>query len=151
MHIGGVAHGNIPQRNNRRYRLKQVFQIGDKITLEFTVEANDIASFNNEEVHPFYSTFALGRDAEWTCRQFVLKMKEADEEGIGTFLNIRHLSPAMIGSRVQIESVIVNLKGNQIDCEWEARIGDRVIAQGEQGQKILKHDKVQRLKELASN
>ena len=44
-----------------------------------------------------------------------------------------------------------NLKGNQIDCEWEARIGDRVIAQGEQGQKILKHDKVQRLKELASN
>lgn len=131
--------------------MKQVFQIGDKISLEFTVGSDDLASFNNEEVHPFYSTFALGRDVEWTCRQFVLKIKEADEEGIGTFLNIRHLSPAMIGSRVQIESVIVNLKGNQIDCEWEARIGDRVIAQGEQGQKILKLDKVQRLKELASN
>lgn len=131
--------------------MKQVFQIGDKISLEFTVGSDDLASFNNEEVHPFYSTFALGRDVEWTCRQFVLKMKETDEEGIGTFLNIRHLSPAMRGSRVHIEAIIVNLKGNQIDCEWEARIADRVIAQGEQGQKILKLDKVQRLKELASN
>ncbi len=131
--------------------MKQVFQIGDKISLEFTVRSDDLASFNNEEVHPFYSTFALGRDAEWTCRQFVLKMKETDEEGIGTFLNVRHLSPAMNGSRVQIEAAIVNLNGNRIDCEWEARIGDRVIAQGEHGQKIIKLDKVQRLKELASN
>lgn len=131
--------------------MKQVFQIGDKISLEFTVGSDDLASFNNEEVHPFYSTFALGRDVEWTCRQFVLKMKETDEEGIGTFLNIRHLSPAMRGSLVHIEAIIVNLKGNQIDCEWEARVGDRVIAQGVQGQKILKLDKVQRLKELASN
>lgn len=131
--------------------MKQVFQIGDKISLEFTVGSDDLASFNNEEVHPFYSTFALGRDVEWTCRQFVLKMKETDEEGIGTFLNIRHLLPAMKGSLVHIEAIIVKLKGNQIDCEWEARIEDRVIAQGEQGQKILKLDKVQQLKELNSN
>ena len=47
-----------------------------------------------KNVHPFYSTFALGRDVEWACRQFVLEMKEEDEEGIGTFLNITHKSPA---------------------------------------------------------
>ncbi len=59
---------------------------GDSTVLFFEVKESDLAQFNGELVHPFYSTFALGRDAEWTCRQFVLNMKEEDEEGIGTFL-----------------------------------------------------------------
>lgn len=98
-------------------------------------------------VHDFYGTFALGRDAEWTCRQFVLEMKEDGEEGIGTFLNIRHQSPALLGETVEISAEIIRLEGNSIDCSFEVKVGDRLIATGTQGQKILKLEKLARLVE----
>ena len=125
--------------------MKSIHQIGDTVTLDFLVEEADLAAFQGEMVHPFYSTFALGRDAEWTCRQFVLNMKESDEEGIGTFLNIKHVSPALLGETVQIIATIVALSGNKINCSFTVRVGDRIIAEGEQGQAILKKEKVQNL------
>lgn len=105
------------------------------------VEA-DLAAFETGIVHPFYSTFALGRDAEWCCRQFVLEMKEDDEEGIGTFLNIEHKSPAFLGQLVQIEAEIIKLEKNIVDCSYTVKIEDRVVALGTQGQKILKKEKL---------
>ena len=70
-----------------------IFKVGDKIQFTKVVEQNDTAAFNSSEVHPVYATFALGRDAEWACRLFVLEMKENDEEGIkfyeeGEFLDL---------------------------------------------------------------
>lgn len=125
--------------------MKKLHTVGDTITLEFTVKPSDVASFNGEDVHPFYATFALGRDVEWTCRQFVLNEKDADEEGIGTFLNIKHQSPAMLHDTVKIEAQIIRYEGNALDCSYTVKIGDRIVASGEQGQKILKKEKVERL------
>ena len=122
--------------------MKELYQIGDKTDLTFSVTKNDLAQFNGEVVHPFYSTFSLGRDAEWTCRQFVLKMKEEHEEGIGTFLNIRHKSPALLGESVRIEAEIKVLDGRRIDCDWKAWVGDRLIAEGDQGQMILTKERI---------
>ncbi len=115
------------------------------MSLVHTVEQADLATFETGNVHPFYSTFALGRDAEWACRQFVLQMKEADEEGIGTFLNIRHKSPAMLGDSVEFIATVSLLEGHQIDCSFVAKVGERIVAEGEQGQKILKKEKLDRL------
>ncbi len=131
--------------------MKSIFQIGDKISITHTVIESDLASFNEENVHPFYSTFALGRDAEWACRQFVLQMKEIDEEGIGTFLNIRHVSPAFLDDIVEITATIKVLEGHKIDCDFNVKVGDRIIAEGEQGQKILKKEKVERLIQSVKN
>lgn len=125
--------------------MKSIYQIGDTVSLEFLVEESDLAAFQGEMVHPFYSTFALGRDAEWTCRQFVLQMKEADDEGIGTFLNIKHVSPALLGEIVKITATIKFLSGNKINCDFQVRVGDRIIAEGEQGQAILKKERVESL------
>ena len=51
--------------------------------------------FSGKVVHPVCATFALARDIEWTTRQFVLQMRDDDEEGIGTMLTIDHRSPAL--------------------------------------------------------
>ena len=72
-------------------------------------------------------------------------MKEADEEGIGTFLNIRHKSPAMLGDTIEFIATVSVLEGHQIDCTFVARVGERIVAEGEQGQKILKKEKLERL------
>lgn len=125
--------------------MKNIFEVGNQLTHVHIVEQADLATFETGNVHPFYSTFALGRDAEWACRQFVLQMKDADEEGIGTFLNIRHKSPAMLGDKVEFIATVSMLEGHQIDCTFVAKVGDRIVAEGEQGQKILKKEKLDRL------
>jgi fluoroacetyl-CoA thioesterase len=102
----------------------------------------DLAEFETGLVHPFYATFALGRDAEWASRQFVLEMLEADEEGIGTFLTIEHQSPALLGENVEITAIIFELEKNKINCTYLASVGDRIIAKGTTGQKILSKEKV---------
>lgn len=125
--------------------MKDIFQKGDLLTTTVNVSEKDIAEFNGEIVHPVYSTFALGRDAEWACRQFVLKMKEDDEEGIGTFLTVQHHAPAKLNEQVTFEATVESIQGNEIICHYCAKVKDRLIADGRQGQKILKKAKIDNL------
>ena len=125
--------------------MKNIFKPGDQKYFSRVVRAEDCAAFENGAVHPVYSTFALARDAEWCCRLFVLDMKEEDEEGIGTMVSVEHLAPAKQGSTVDFTATVLSLQGHEIICSYEARIGDRVIATGRQGQKILTKEKLERL------
>jgi fluoroacetyl-CoA thioesterase len=52
--------------------MKKIFKTGDIKEYTHIVVKEDVAAFETGLVHPVYSTFALARDAEWTCRQFVL-------------------------------------------------------------------------------
>jgi predicted thioesterase len=132
--------------------MKNPFQVGDVKVYKKQVTSNDTAVFDTGLVHPFYATFALGRDAEWTCRLFVLDMKDDDEEGIGTFLHIKHHSPALIGEEVIFEATLHALENHSVICHYIAKVGQRVIATGETGQKILKKEKLNSLFEkLNSN
>ena len=125
--------------------MKNPFQKGDAKEYTKIVEDTEVAEFEAELVHPFYATFALARDAEWACRLFVLEMKEDDEEGIGTFINVRHKSPAFVGDEVKFTSTVKSIEGNEIICEFEAKVGDRLIAVGDTGQKVLKKDRIAKL------
>ncbi len=125
--------------------MKNLFKVGDKKYFTKTVGVNETATFESGQVHPVYATFALGKDAEWSSRLFVLEMKEEDEEGIGTFLTIYHQSPALVGQEVTFEAEIIKLEKNNIECKYVAKVGDRVVANGETGQKILKKEKVNKL------
>jgi predicted thioesterase len=123
--------------------LKIPFAPGDQKTFERIIQTQDTATFDSGQVHPVYATFALARDIEWACRLFVLEMKEADEEGIGTSLAIQHLSPALVGETVSITATVKSIQKNEIICSYEARVEDRLIATGEQGQKILKKERIE--------
>jgi predicted thioesterase len=110
-----------------------------------------LAEFETGIVHPFYGTFALGRDVEWACRQFVLDCKEEHEEGIGTFLNIQHHSPAKLGQEVLIQATLQEWEGHSMVCSFEVNVAERLVASGTQGQKILSKEKVQRLIDSIEN
>ncbi|MCC6817321.1 MAG: hypothetical protein IT245_00295 [Bacteroidia bacterium] len=131
--------------------MKSIFALGDKKIFEKKVESQDIAEFESGKVHDVYATFALGRDAEWSSRLFVLEMKEEDEEGIGTFLNIKHHSPAMLGDTVTFIATINLLDKNKVDCDVEVKVGERLIATCETGQKIIKKEKLNLLFESLRN
>jgi fluoroacetyl-CoA thioesterase len=125
--------------------LKHLFKAGDTKQFRRTVTGADTARFDDGEVHTVYATFALARDAEWCCRLFVLEMKEAHEEGIGTMVSVYHTSPALVGDLVVFTATVKLLERNEIVCTYEAWVGERMIASGEQGQKILAKEKIERL------
>jgi predicted thioesterase len=104
-----------------------------------------MATFDSGNVHAVLSTFVLGRNAEWVCRLFVIDLKEDDEEGIGTFLEVEHKSPAFVGEMVNYTSIFEEQKGNTIICQFKALVNDRLIAKGRTGQKILKKEKINQL------
>jgi fluoroacetyl-CoA thioesterase len=125
--------------------MKTTFAIGDKKKYTKTVQAGDVASFNGEVVHPVCSTFVLAREVEWTTRQFVLEMKDEDEEGVGTHLTIEHKAPAFIGEEILFTGKIEQINGHELICSFEASVGSRVIAVGKTGQKIMKKEKINKL------
>ncbi len=129
--------------------MKQLFRYGDTKEFYKTVGKKDAASFNGVQVHPYYSTYALARDAEWTSRLFVLDMKEAEEEGIGTFVDIKHKSPAPIGSEVRFIATLKSVIHGEVICTITAKVGMRLIATIETGQKILTADELESLKRVA--
>ncbi len=125
--------------------MKNIFKVGDKKTFERVVRVEDAAIFESGTVHDVYATFAISRDAEWCSRLFVLEMKEESEEGIGTFVNVKHFSPGLIGEKVLFEAVIDEIKGNEVNCSFTAKTGGRLIAEGRTGQKILLKERIEKL------
>ena len=125
--------------------MKVIFRPGAVKIFQHKVRPADLASFASGNVHPVYATFALARDVEWVCRLFVLEMKEDDEEGIGTMLRIEHRAPAFPDEEVMFRAVLESVQENEIICSFSATVGERLIAEGETGQKILKKEKLERI------
>lgn len=125
--------------------MKLIFKPGDTKQYHKKVLPEDAAAFHGEVLHSVYATFALARDMEWSSRLFFLEMKEADEEGVGTSLSIDHRSPAFIGSDVVITATVESIRGNELICTIDVKVGDTLIATGKTGQKMLKKEKLKKL------
>lgn len=109
------------------------------------VTAADFARFEDGLVHAVCSTFSLAQAAEWAGRLFVLEMKADDEEGIGTFLTINHKAPAFEGEDIVIVATLLKNQGPEVVCSFAAKVGERLVADGETGQKILKKEKLAKI------
>ncbi len=125
--------------------MKDIFKPGDQKIYRKVVTEQDQAAFHGEVLHAVCSTFALGRDFEWSSRLFFIEMKEDDEEGVGTFLSINHKSPAFVGEELTITATVEKIERNELICSIEAACGDRLIATGKTGQKMLTKEKLKSL------
>jgi fluoroacetyl-CoA thioesterase len=125
--------------------MKLIFKPGDKKIYKKMVADADVAAFHGEVLHEVCSTFSLARDFEWSSRLFFIEMKEEDEEGVGTFLSIDHKSPAFVGEEITFTATVVKIERNELTCMIEARTGNRLIATGTTGQKMLKKEKLRQV------
>ena len=125
--------------------MKEVFRVGDVKIHTYTVVKDDFATFHTGNVHPVCSTFALAREMEWSSRLFVLEMVEADEEGVGTQLEIVHHAPAFEGEVLELKATISSFSGNELICEIKVKAGQRLVASGKTGQKILNKEKLSQI------
>ena len=125
--------------------MKDIFKKGDKKIFKTAVKPEDRVTFHGEVLHDVYSTFAMGRDIEWSSRLFFMEMKEEDEEGVGTLLSIEHKAPAFVGDELTITATVDAIAGNELLCLIEVRCGERIIATGKTGQKMLKKEKLRKI------
>lgn len=129
--------------------MRSIFEKGDKKEHLYVVKTEDVAAFESGLVHPVCSTFTLAREMEWAGRLFVLDMKEVEEEGIGTSLQIAHLSPAFPGDRLTFTAEYQGTVEGEIRVTIKVKKGDRLIATGNTGQRILPRKKIQERIEIA--
>lgn len=122
-----------------------LFKRGETKRFLRKASSNDLATFDEGNVHQVVSTFSIARDAEWVCRLFVIDMKDEDEEGIGTFIHVEHLSPAFEGEELEYLGTFDLQEGNSVICSFRVLVGERTIATGQTGQKILKKEKINNL------
>ena len=122
--------------------MKTIFSSGDQKQYSYVVRSEDFAAFHGAVVHPVMSTFALAREIEWSTRLFVLEMRDDDEEGIGTFVSVEHKGPAFEGERIDITATVETINGHELICSSVVRVGDRTVAIGKTGQKIMKRSKL---------
>ena len=125
--------------------MKNIFKIGDQKKYERTVVPEDQAIFHGEVLHAVCSTFALARDMEWSSRLFFIEMKDDDEEGVGTHLSIDHFSPAFVGERLSVVATVADINGNELMCDIEVKVDDRIIAKGKTGQRMLKKERLKKI------
>jgi len=122
--------------------MKDVCKVGDVRTHHFEVTKDHLATFESGPVHPVCSTFILAREMEWSSRLFVLDMCGPEEEGVGTMLQIEHKSPAFVGEVVNLEARVTSFEKNELICEIKVVVGNRLVANGKTGQKVLSKDKI---------
>ncbi len=122
--------------------MKNRLSIGDKRYFVHHVIQEDIATFDVGNVHPVCSTFTLAKYIEWASRLFVIDIKHDDEEGIGTMINIDHISPAFVAQKLHFEATVASISTNELICDVLVTTGDRLIAKAKTGQKLLKKDRI---------
>jgi fluoroacetyl-CoA thioesterase len=118
----------------------------------YRVTADELAEFDAGVVHYVCSTFALAREIEWASRLFVLDMLNENEEGVGTRLEIEHLSPALEGNVLNIEATLNEKSKNDVFCSIIVEVDGRIIAKAKTVQKIVnKSQFIENLSRLAKN
>lgn len=116
--------------------------VGVLITDEMTVDFGELG-----RVHPVYATYWLAKHMEEAGRKILLPFLEEGEEGLGTAVNVKHLTSALPGMRIEVVARHTRTVSNQrtyriyAECEAHSELGD-LIGTGTTEQYVTSAEKV---------
>jgi predicted thioesterase len=90
--------------------MKPSLHSGIAATRTFHVGRDSTIAFMGEDAR-VYATPMLVRDIEIACRDLLLAHLDADEDSVGTRVEIDHLAPTLEGADVAIEVTLAELNG----------------------------------------
>jgi len=93
------------------------------------VDCSRTIDFMGEELR-VYATPEMIRDIEITCRELLMPHCEADEDSVGTRVEVDHLAPALLGSQIEISVTAVEVKGRSVTFEASVRDPIEEIGRG---------------------
>jgi fluoroacetyl-CoA thioesterase len=119
--------------------------LGHTAEVRVRVTPEMVAALDGVVVHPVCSTFWIAYYAEVVARRAIEPFFEEGENAIGAALHLEHIAMAPVGSELLVRAVVERMEGNRVWCRWEAFAAGQRIAQGEQLQVILPHERIQAL------
>jgi fluoroacetyl-CoA thioesterase len=119
--------------------------LGHTAEVRVRVTPEMVAALDGVVVHPVCSTFWIAYYAEVAARRAIEPFFEEGENAIGAALHLEHIAMAPVGSELLVRAVVERMEGNRVWCRWEAFAVGQRIAQGEQLQVILPHERIQAL------
>src|SRR5262245_57985123 len=118
--------------------MKSVPKIGTTGEVQFVVEQKHAIEFADAGMPAVLSTPNLVGIMERTARQALQPFLEADERTVGIEIELRHLAPTPVGSRVTCTARVVHSDGTQISFQVEARDEQELIARGSHKRAIIR-------------
>jgi fluoroacetyl-CoA thioesterase len=108
------------------------------VTEEMTVDFAELG-----RIHPVYATYWLAKHMEEAGRKIIIPFLEEDENGIGSAVAVRHLAPAVPGTRIEIVAEHERTDGNRVYARCRARTSRGVlVGEGETEQTILPQSQI---------
>jgi fluoroacetyl-CoA thioesterase len=124
--------------------MKSGFGPGIVATVEDMVTQEMRPAFGGDVVHPVYGTVAMVYHMEWAARRVILPYLDDDEEGIGTGVHVKHMSPAPVGAKILAKAVCTGVEGHIVTCSVQVFQDDRLLGEGEVEQRIVSRHSLQR-------
>lgn len=110
------------------------------VTDEMTVNFAELG-----RVHPVYATYWLAQHLEEAGRKVIEPFLEEGENGIGSAVSVRHLAPALPGTRLDVVCEFAGMRGNRVLVNGRVTADDgEVIGEGETEQTILPTEAIER-------
>ena len=131
--------------------MKQTMRVGNTATISFKVEPHMQPVFEEKIIHRVCSTWDLAHQFELASRHALVPHLEEGEEGIGSGVSIDHCSPAHLGSDVEVTATVTKTGETEVVCSIEARVGTRLVATGEQIQRVFPVETIERIIANANN
>jgi len=100
--------------------MSEAIQLGLSRTKRVIVDRERTIGFLGEESR-VYATPKLLHDVESTCRTLLLEHADADQDSVGTHVELDHLAPTLMGMWAEITVTVSAAKGNSVSFEFSVR------------------------------
>jgi predicted thioesterase len=98
----------------------ELLKAGDTYTGEYTVKTEDTADFIGNKGIMMLSTPAMIKFMEVTAAQIALKNMPDNYRVVGTKVEIKHINPTPVDSKVTVKATLTAVEGNKLRYEVEA-------------------------------
>ena len=110
--------------------MKSAPKIGTVGETAFVVEQKHCIELATDGMPAVLSTPNLVGILERTARQAIAPLLESDERSVGVELDLRHLAPSPLGSKVTATAKVIGTAGRFVDFQIEARDEHELIVRG---------------------
>jgi fluoroacetyl-CoA thioesterase len=124
--------------------MKQPPRTGLTGELSVTVGPDNRISFADARMPAVLATPWLIAYLEYTARDAIAPLLDANERSVGTFIEVEHLAPAPEGFNVKCRARVIHVDGPTITFQVDAHDGVEVIAKGIHRRRVIDVDRFAR-------
>ena len=110
-------------------RVRTPLTPGLHATCKLAVDRDRTIGFMGEKAR-VYATPMLVRDIEVACRDLLLAHIEAEQDSVGTRIEIDHVAATLLGMQVELNVRVIEIKGRVVTFDVQGRDSVEEICRG---------------------